>query len=80
MDPSKGKRQYLVTYSKADETKIPGGRQEFGELVAKAFNSGKSKVKVSHWACSRELHADGSPHFSFVMFSNIMNKLLHKLL
>jgi len=32
-------------------------------MLEKEFNSGPSAVKVSHWACCREEHADGNPHY-----------------
>ena len=57
-----GRRQYLITYSQADAEKFPT-RQSFGEMVADEFNSGKSKVKVQHWACCKEPHAEKGFHY-----------------
>lgn len=53
-----GRRQYLVTYSKADLDKIPT-RQSFAEAVRNEFDYGRSVVKVEHWACCLEKHQDG---------------------
>ena len=57
-----GRRQYLVTYSQADLAKFPT-RQSFGAMIEEKFNCGTSVVKVSHWACCRETHADGGSHY-----------------
>ena len=52
-NPSKGRRQYLVTYSQADGQIFPT-RESFGNVLESEFNSGNSKViEVSHWACCR---------------------------
>ena len=57
-----GRRQYLVTYSKADLVKFPT-RESFANAVVEEFNFGTSVVKVQHWACCREKHEDGSDHY-----------------
>lgn len=57
-----GKRQYLVTYSQADYHKF-ATRESFGMMLEKEFNSGNSKVKVSHWACCKEMHEAGGFHY-----------------
>ena len=57
-----GRRQYLVTYSKADLVKFLT-RESFANAVVKEFNFGTSVVKVQHWACCREKHEDGSDHY-----------------
>lgn len=49
------KRQYLITYSQADEKLFPT-RKSFGEAVEEEFNSGEGKVKVEYWAVCREPH------------------------
>ena len=56
-DRRNGRRHYLVTYAQADEVKFPT-RESFGYMLARQFNAGRSVVKVSHWACYRELHKD----------------------
>ena len=56
------RRVYLVTYSKANCSKFKE-RSDFGEAVAKAFNSGAGKVKVYYYATYLEQHQDGSDHF-----------------
>ena len=43
IDKSKPRRSYLVTYSQADLQKFPT-RESFGEAVAAAFTSKRSKV------------------------------------
>jgi len=52
----------LVTYAKADLTKIPT-RESFAEAVVAEFNHGQSVVKVIHWACCQESHQDDSKHY-----------------
>ena len=52
MDPNVGKRQYLITYSRADLEQFPT-RESFGQSLEVAFNAGSGKVNVSHWACSQ---------------------------
>lgn len=70
---SRGKRFYLITYSQADENKI-ASRQAFGELLAREFNIGRSKVKVIHWACAKEKHADGGDHYHCSLKMNGLKK------
>ena len=48
------RRQYLVTYSKADMSKFPT-RDSFGEVVVSCFNA-SWKVVVEYWACCLEEH------------------------
>ena len=57
-----GRRQYLVTYSQADPGKFPT-RLSFGSMLESEFNSGSGKIKVSHWACCREEHAEEGFHY-----------------
>lgn len=61
-DTRSGRRQYLVTYSQADEGKFPT-RESFGQMLECEFNSGVSVVKVKHWACCREPHENGGFHY-----------------
>ena len=56
------RRTYLVTYSQADREKSPK-RQSFGECVENAFNSCAGVIRVSHWVCSLEQHAQGGKHY-----------------
>ena len=54
------RRAYLVTYSRADQSKFPT-RQSFGEQVVAYFNEkSTTKAAVEHWACSLELHENTS--------------------
>lgn len=62
LNPLVGKRQYLVTYSQADETIFPT-KQSFGEAVANAFNTGSGKVKVEYWASCKEIHKNAGFHY-----------------
>ena len=55
MNPRVGRRQYLVTYSQADESKF-STRESFGKMLEAGFNAGTSVVKVDYWACFREEH------------------------
>lgn len=61
-NPRVGKRQYLVTYSQADAEKFPT-RESFARMLEEEFNTGKSKVKVSHWACCKENHQENGFHY-----------------
>jgi len=65
-DPKVGKRQYLITYSKADQTKIPS-RLFFGKALTSAFNAGKARAKVKQWAVCLENHQDGTKHYHCCM-------------
>ena len=58
----KVRRSYLVTYSQADLEKFPT-RESFGKVVVTAFDKGSGKVKVEHWACALEHHANGGKHY-----------------
>ena len=54
------RRVYLVTYSRADQSKFPT-RQSFGEQVVAYFNEkSTTKACVEHWACCLELHENTS--------------------
>ena len=58
LNPKCGRRQYLITYSQADEQRFPT-RESFTNVVVEEFNREHSTVKVSHWACCRELQQEG---------------------
>ena len=45
LNPLVGRRQYLVTYSQADE-KVFSTRESFGLMLEDQFNAGSGKVKV----------------------------------
>ena len=62
LNPLSGRRQYLVTYSQADTSKFPT-RESFAEALVDEFNSGKSVVKVQHWACCKEHDENGGIHY-----------------
>lgn len=57
-----GRRQYLVTYSQADEKIFPT-RESFGKMLETEFNFGPSAVKVFHWACCKENHSENGVHY-----------------
>ena len=57
-----GRRQYLITYSQADEQRS-STRGSFANVVVEESNRGNSAVKVSHWACCQELHQEGGFHY-----------------
>ena len=62
-DPRLGRRQYLVTYSQADEKKFPT-RQSFGNMIQQEFNGSDGKcTKVLHWACCKEEHEHHGFHY-----------------
>ena len=54
-------RTYLLTYSKADLTRVPDAAA-FANLMMKGFDLGFSKVFVEYWAACMEAHADGETH------------------
>ena len=62
IDGTKPSRSYLIPYSQADLQKFPT-RESFGEAVAAAFSSCKSKVVPQHWACCMEKHSDHGYHY-----------------
>ena len=47
MNPRVGRRQYLVSYSQADESKF-FTRESFGKMLETEFNAGTSVVKVDN--------------------------------
>ena len=61
-NPRSDRRQCLITYSQADLQRFPT-RDSFGNMVENEFNAGKSKVKVSHWACCEEAHKENGYHY-----------------
>lgn len=61
-DPRLGRRQYLITYSQADELKFPT-RESFAKMIENEFNEGTSNSKVQFWSCSREPHKEGGFHY-----------------
>ena len=75
-NPSKGRRQYLVTYSQADGQIFPT-RESFGNVLENEFNSGNSKVKVSHWACCKEAHEETGFHYHCCLKLTGVKKWLH---
>lgn len=56
MDRRKQRLVYLITYSRADETKI-ASREAFAEAVCDAFRN-LDVARVMHWVVSREFHND----------------------
>lgn len=62
------KRVHLVTWSQADDRKLPdqkGSRRGFATLVVDLFaNTGNH---VQHWSCSRELHRYGGHHYHLAL-------------
>ena len=57
-----GKRQYLATYSRANEARFPT-RESFAEYLVKKFNAGTSKTKVIQWAVCKEAHEKEGMHY-----------------
>ena len=57
-----GRRQYLATYSQADESRFPT-RQSFGDYIVEKFNAGTSKVKVTQWVVCKEAHEKEGFHY-----------------
>lgn len=57
-----GRRIYLATYSQADSKRFPT-RESFGKMLEEEFNRGAGKVKVLHWACSKESHTESGFHY-----------------
>ena len=58
-EENKPSKVYLVTYSKADKTRFVH-KMNFATACETALGGGKV---VSYYACSEELHSDGSPHY-----------------
>ena len=52
------RRQYLITYSKADLVKFPT-RESFCDALISCFNA-TSKVVAEYWACYLEEHENTS--------------------
>ena len=75
MNPRVGRRQYLVTYSEADESKF-FTRESFGKMLEAEFNAGTSVVKVDYWACSREEHQNNGFHYHFALKLTVCKKWL----
>ena len=63
------KSTYLVTYSRADDTKIEG-REHFARVVVDAFNHDGNREKVVHWSCCKEIHANGGHHYHLAIKLN----------
>ena len=62
MNPRVGRRQYLVTYSQADESKF-STREIFGKMSETELNASTSVVRVDYWACSREEHQNHGSYY-----------------
>ena len=56
---------YVITYSKADLSKIPT-RETFCNIVKEAFLS-YGDATIVKYACSKEAHQDGSMHYHMVI-------------
>ena len=61
INPRVCRRQYLVTYSQADESKF-STRICFGKMLEAELNAGTSVVKVNYWACYREEYQNDGFH------------------
>ena len=84
MNPRVGRRQYLVTYSQADEPKL-STRESFGKMLEAEFNADTSVVKVDYWACSREEHQNDGFHYhctlkptGYEKWRSVKNKIAEK--
>ena len=62
MNPCVGRRQYLVTYSQADESKF-FIQKSCGKMLEAEFNASISVVKMDYWACSREEYHNNEFHY-----------------
>ena len=67
---------YLITYSRADLSKVPT-RQLFAEIVVKAFEQ-LDVAKVSHWVVSQENHADNDTEQAFGTHYHMAIKLTRR--
>ena len=56
---------YLITYSHADENKV-ANKETFSTMVIDSFQN-NGQAKVLHWACGKEAHSDGTPHYHLVI-------------
>ena len=67
IDRKKSRRVYLITYSHSNMEKFPT-RESFGNMVAAEFTT--NSVFVMYWACCKEYHMDGSPHYHMALKLN----------
>ena len=67
---------YLITYSRADLSKVPT-RQLFAEIVVKAFEQ-LDVAKVAHWVVSQENHADNDTEQAFGTHYHMAIKLTRR--
>lgn len=63
LDPRQRRQVYLITYSRADETRFT--RDDFSAAVLEAFQ--ESPAQVLQWVCAQEQHADGGSHFHMAL-------------
>ncbi|KAJ8050579.1 hypothetical protein HOLleu_03834 [Holothuria leucospilota] len=59
---------YLITYSQADEEKVPS-RDDFAQMILAAFIS-QTTAEPLHWVCSQEAHQDGGTHYHMAIKLN----------
>ena len=59
---------YLITYSQADEEKVPS-REGFSETILAAFSS-QTTAEPLHWVCSQEAHQDGGVYYHMAIKLN----------
>ena len=67
---------YLVTYSRADLSKVPT-RQIFAEIIVKAFEQ-LDVAKVAHWVVSQENHDDNETEQAFGTHHHMAIKLTRR--
>ena len=60
---------FLVTYSQADEQKIPT-RRAFADTVVESFTSTSSELQVIQWCCCQETHKNGGLHYHLALKVN----------
>ena len=62
MSKKQMRRNYLVTYSRADLELFPT-RASFGNAIAEAFNKRTDKFKIQYFRAALENHKDGGKHY-----------------
>ena len=55
------RRQYLITYSRANMNKFPT-RESFAKAVVDSFST-SGKIVINHWACCLEEHENTSGQY-----------------
>ena len=72
LDPRQPRQVYLITYSRADDTRFPT-RETFSNAVLEAF--GQTPAQVLQWVCAQEKHADGGLHYHIALKLDRVNQI-----